>query len=463
MDRTGVSLIRALKNFFKDRFDLHSDMERDTTTIAEITKGVEFRGTNLWILIFAIFIASIGLNVNSTAVVIGAMLISPLMGPIMGVGLGAGINDVSLINKSVRNLLIAAGMSILTSWLYFSITPLREAQSELLARTYPTLWDVLIALFGGLAGIVAGSRSSKSNAIPGVAIATALMPPLCTAGYGLANLNWYYFLGALFLFLINSVFISLSTFMIVRFLKYPRKTFDSVRVERRVKFYITFFVVITVVPSAYLAYNLVKQTIFQENARAFIAQEFRFADTQVIGSQTNYSQEGNTIDLTLYGKPLEATLLNKIESNMENYGLYKCQLIVHQGYDDDSEDQAKAFEEITQSMRFKIVEDLYKKNEELVASKDNKIKLLEDELLRLKAKDYPIDDISAELRVQYPTLTSLAISNAEIFDPAENKMDTTCFALLSFSKKPRSSDLKKIEEWIAVRTKNKQVEVIFRD
>lgn len=463
MDRSGTNLTKALRAFFKERFDLHSDKERYSTTIAEMTKGVEFKGTNLWILIFAIFIASIGLNVNSTAVIIGAMLISPLMGPIMGLGLGAGINDFSLITKSVRNLSVAVVMSILTSALYFFITPLHEAESELLARTYPTLWDVLIALFGGLAGIVAGSRKEKSNAIPGVAIATALMPPLCTAGYGLAHLNWYYFVGALFLFLINSVFIGLSTFLIVRFLKFPRKKFEDPSVERRVKFYITFFVVITVVPSSFLAYNLVRSTIFQQNANTFIDQEFRFADTQVISQETTFTRDERIIDLTLYGKPLEAQELDLIKSKMVNYGLTECQLVVHQGYKDDSNDQAKAFEEITQNMRFEIIEDLYKKNEELVASKDNKIKLLEDELLRLKAKDYPIDDISAELQVQYPTLTSLSISNAEIFNPAENKVDTTCFALLSFSKKPRSSDMKKIEEWIAVRTKNKQVEVIFRD
>lgn len=205
-------LIRTLL-YLRDRFDLEEGKEDELETIDYISKNVEFKGANLWILIFAIFVASIGLNVNSTAVIIGAMLISPLMGPIMGIGLAAGINDFELLKRSFRNLGVAVFIAILTSTVYFYITPIHDAQSELLARTEPTVWDVLIALFGGLAGIIAGSRKEKSNAVPGVAIATALMPPLCTAGYGLATGNLYYFIGAFYLFFINSVFISLSTYL----------------------------------------------------------------------------------------------------------------------------------------------------------------------------------------------------------------------------------------------------------
>ncbi|MCB0614144.1 MAG: DUF389 domain-containing protein, partial [Phaeodactylibacter sp.] len=205
---TASSIVRDLRLFLKDRFNLDDDKASEQETIEDIKKGVVFRGANLWILMFAIMVASVGLNVNSPAVIIGAMLISPLMGPIMGIGLGVGINDLELIVKAMRNLAIAVVISVLTSAAYFWISPLNDAQSELLARTSPTLWDVLIALFGGLAGIVAGSRKEKSNAIPGVAIATALMPPLCTAGFGLATAQWSYFFGAFYLFFINSVFIS---------------------------------------------------------------------------------------------------------------------------------------------------------------------------------------------------------------------------------------------------------------
>ena len=214
-------ILALLFVFIKDRFNLSHDQEDCQSTIMAIEKGVDFRGINVWTLVFAIFIASIGLNVNSTAVIIGAMLISPLMGPIMGLGLSVGINDFTLLKKSLRNMIIAVVISIVTSTIYFYISPLNDAQSELLSRTTPTIYDVLIALFGGFAGIVAGSSKEKGTVIPGVAIATALMPPLCTAGFGIATGHLYYFVGAAYLFFINAVMISLSTFLFVRFLKFP--------------------------------------------------------------------------------------------------------------------------------------------------------------------------------------------------------------------------------------------------
>lgn len=228
-----LRLIVLLREIIHDRFNLEEDKASEDEIIENVKKGIEFKGMNLWVLIFAIFIASIGLNVNSTAVIIGAMLISPLMGPIMGIGLGIGINDFELIKKSYKNLGVAVLISVITSTFYFLITPLSDAQSELLARTTPTIWDVFIALFGGLAGIVAATRKSISNVIPGVAIATALMPPLCTAGYGLATGTLSYFLGAMYLFFINSVFISLATYLIVRFTKFHKKEFlDPLREKK---------------------------------------------------------------------------------------------------------------------------------------------------------------------------------------------------------------------------------------
>ena len=202
----------SLRRFLRDRFDLGEDSALQDEVVDNICRGVDFRGTNLWVLIFATFVASLGLNVNSTAVIIGAMLISPLMGPIMGMGLSVGINDFDLLKRSVRNFGFMVLVSILTSTLYFVVSPLSGAQSDLLARTVPTTYDVLIAFFGGLAGIVAQSRRDRtSTVIPGVAIATALMPPLCTAGYGLATLQLNYFLGAFYLFFINTVFIAIAS------------------------------------------------------------------------------------------------------------------------------------------------------------------------------------------------------------------------------------------------------------
>jgi len=193
-------ILTAISRFIKDRFSLDEDKADEALIIESIDRNVHFKGTNLWTLIFAILIASIGLNVNSTAVIIGAMLISPLMGPIMGIGLGIGIIDFDLMKRGIKNLMIAALLSIITSFLYFSLSPLHEARTEILARTTPSIWDVLIAFFGGMAGIIAGTRKEKSNILPGVAIATALMPPLCTAGFGLATGEVYYFFGAIYLF-----------------------------------------------------------------------------------------------------------------------------------------------------------------------------------------------------------------------------------------------------------------------
>ncbi|MCB0540275.1 MAG: TIGR00341 family protein, partial [Bacteroidetes bacterium] len=270
MDRIFV----AIRLFLRERFTFDDDKDNEFEIVNSIRKSVAFKGTNLWLLIFAILIASVGLNVNSTAVVIGAMLISPLMGPIMGLGLGAGINDLDLVSKSTKNLLVAVIFSIITSALYFFITPIQEAQSELLARTSPTFWDVLIALFGGLAGVIAGSSKDKGNAIPGVAIATALMPPLCTAGYGLATFNLNYFFGALYLFFINSVMIGASTYVIVQFLRFKKAEYLDAQKAKMVNRVIYLLVALTVIPSIYFGYNIVKQSAFELNANNFIKTEF---------------------------------------------------------------------------------------------------------------------------------------------------------------------------------------------
>lgn len=229
------SLGSSFKSFLSSLSEILNitDNAQREITIEGIKRDIDFKGFNVWILILAIFIASIGLNVNSTAVIIGAMLISPLMGPIMGVGLSIGINDLFTLKRSLRSFGIAVIVSLVTSTLYFSITPLSDAQSELLARTQPNLLDVFIAFFGGLAGILAGSRKEKNNVVPGVAIATALMPPLCTAGYGIGTGQWNYFLGAFYLFLINSIFIAIATSLVVRYLKFPLTELPDKRTERK--------------------------------------------------------------------------------------------------------------------------------------------------------------------------------------------------------------------------------------
>ena len=255
------------------RLSLTEDKAEDSVIDDRIRGNIGMHGSNLWILMFAIFVASVGLNVNSTAVIIGAMLISPLMGPIMGIGYGAGINDFVLIRTAFKNLAIATLIALLTSTLYFLISPLDTAQSELLARTTPTAWDVLIGFFGGLAGIVGATRKEISNVIPGVAIATALMPPLCTAGFGLATGHWSYFFGAFYLYTINFVFIALSAFLVVRAFSVAKKKYVDPDIAKRAQRYIMIIVIATILPSSYLAYQLVGEEVF-EIKKIFVSKKY---------------------------------------------------------------------------------------------------------------------------------------------------------------------------------------------
>lgn len=296
---------QKLLEFLHERFDLSLDTEDYNKTIESIKAGVPFRGTNLWVLIFAIFVASIGLNTNSTAVIIGAMLISPLMGPIMGVGLGLGIYDFNLVKKALYNLAIATAIAMFTSFIYFYISPISDAQSEILARTRPSLYDVLIALFGGLAGIVASTRKEKGNVIPGVAIATALMPPLCTAGYGLATGQWNFFAGAFYLYLINCVFICLATLLIVRYLKYPHYSFVDEKTEKRIQRIISIILLGMLIPSIWLAFNLVMENRFENAANKFIEEFIETESTLVIEKTINYKSDSSLIELTLLGDPID--------------------------------------------------------------------------------------------------------------------------------------------------------------
>ncbi|WP_373522071.1 TIGR00341 family protein [Aquiflexum sp.] len=439
--------------FFKDRFDLHEGKEDELETIDYIKKNVEFKGANLWILIFAIFVASVGLNVNSTAVIIGAMLISPLMGPIMGIGLAAGINDFELLKKSMKNLGIAVLISILTSTIYFSFTPLDDAQSELLARTEPTIWDVLIALFGGLAGIVAGSRKEKSNAIPGVAIATALMPPLCTAGYGLATGNLYYFFGAFYLFFINSVFISLSTYLIVRFMKFPKKEFMDRKREKTVRSYITLFTLLTIIPSVYLAYNIVKRTFWEKSVKQFISTEFDLPRTQIIASTLLYDSDSSVIEISLIGERIEEEEIIRIKKRLDAFKLTNTHLYLKQSGDSGTD---------MNLLRSDILKDLYERNELLIQDKDQKINLLERELSEYSRSSNQVVDLAKEAKIHYPNLENFTVNRAIMANLKEDRQDTLLLAFAKFKQTPSKQEKQRFEQWLKIRTKADTVSLIIQ-
>lgn len=319
-------LINKLINFV----DLHKGEDDKKKVLENIIGNISFRGSNLWILACAIVIASVGLNVNSTAVIIGAMLISPLMGPIVGAGFGLGMYDFELVKKSIKNLAIATIVSLIVSTLYFYASPFKEVQSELLARTSPNIYDVLIAFFGGLVGVIAVTRVEKGNPIPGVAIATALMPPLCTAGYGLATGNYLFFGGALYLYTINCVFICIATFIIVKFLKYPIAKQIDLKHQKQVKQGITALLLIMIIPSVYFAYRLFDEKKYIQQTEEFIEKEFPQKEYTLIYKKTDYNTNPKIIQLAFLSKKFSPIEIKSFNQKLKEYDLKNTQLLIKQ-------------------------------------------------------------------------------------------------------------------------------------
>ncbi|RYY24356.1 MAG: TIGR00341 family protein [Sphingobacteriaceae bacterium] len=437
-------LLKRTQDFVAHRFNLQEDKADEEVIIGAIKKNITFKGVNLWALVFAIFIASIGLNVNSTAVIIGAMLISPIMGPVMGIGLGIGTNDLELVKKGAKNLLLATVISIIASTIYFAISPLHQAQSELLARTSPSIWDVFIAFFGGMAGMVAASRKERSNVVPGVAIATALMPPLCTAGFGLATGNWYFFLGALYLYFINSVFIAIATFLMARYLKMSKKQFKNSGIERRVTRYMMVIVVITILPSILMAFRIVDKSIFETNARKFVDEQFVFQKTQVVSRSYNYSSNNKSIDLLLIGEDLDKTAIDSLTRNLAAYKLKGIKLNIRQGL---NAKQQIDFSQIKAS----ILEDVFSN-------------IPKTDTTNTTSNTAIITDtaVLVELKVLYPAIRSFGSSNMIIHQANTFKADTTKVAVADFSRTLKRADVSKLQAWLRARYQSGNIKLVVQ-
>ncbi|EKT85820.1 DUF389 domain-containing protein [Leptospira santarosai] len=388
-------LLSPLFEFVDSLFHIRNDTD-ENGTIESIKRGVNFSGSALWILIFAIFIASIGLNINSTAVIIGAMLISPLMGPIMGAGLALGIYDFELLKKSLRNLAVMTLLSLFTSAIYFLISPLSDAQSELLARTSPTIYDVLIAFIGGATGIVAGSRKDKiSNAIPGVAIATALMPPLCTAGYGLANWNLKFFFGAFYLYLINSVFIGISTLIFVRYLKFTRTVYTDPAVDKKIYRYVYLVSICLILPSLYFAYDIVVDSSFKRNAKNYLENHFTFEKSKILSANVVRKSGEKKIEVTIVGEALSEDVLSQLKTLLPKYGLEGTELKIIQSGSAEHKNPGN----------LSLETGVGSKNQE------EKIQLLENELRTLKDKDHLVQSVAKEINVLFPSVESFSFGD----------------------------------------------------
>ncbi|WCL49148.1 DUF389 domain-containing protein [Leptospira sp. GIMC2001] len=424
-------------DYIRDLFQIKLGTDQKGT-IEYITSAAEFKGISVWTLIFAIFIASIGLNTNSTAVIIGAMLISPLMGPIMGIGLSLGIYDFDLLKKSFRNFLVMTVISICTSTLYFFISPLTEADSELLARTYPTIYDVLIALFGGLTGIVASSRKNRmSNAIPGVAIATALMPPLCTAGFGIANGNPKYFAGALYLYIINSVFICVSTWFIVSYLGFRSVEYVNQETKKRIQKYIYIISFTIIIPSIYMAYDVISQSNFRKNANQFIQSNFNLPKTKILTTNIVRNPRNKSIDVTLIGEPISEELIGHIKSKLSQYGLEDVELNIIQN--SDSEKLSKAMN----VNRNEVLDNL--------KTKDEKIRYLEAELSNMKDTEKMIPKVAKEINILFPEIESISFGDLLVQSTDNFSNQKSVSILIKWKNKVADIQIKRVELYLKSR------------
>jgi len=430
-----------------EKFKLHNDKENYPTVVEAIKTGVVFQGTNLWVLIFAIFVASLGLNVNSTAVIIGAMLISPLMGPIMGIGLGIGINDFTLFRLAFHNYAVATVVALTTSTLFFLVSPLNDAHSEILARTSPNIYDVLIALFGGLAGILATSSKLKGNVITGVAIATALMPPLCTAGYGLATFQFNFFFGAFYLYIINTVFIALATFIMVRVLEFPLKSHETAAKEKKARWIGWLTVLSTLLPSLYFGYDIVQQNRFTKNASDFIANEAHFPNDYLLNKKID--PKSREILLVFGGQEIPAEDINQLKSKLGQYHLEKAQLEIKQGFaylnSQENSQQSDQFNQLTATLD----------------ASEQQLRILKKVADSISTQQKLYEQVYTEIKVQYPQLSSAIISpTIQVSDSV--KWQNNFVVMLTLPSELSRVDKIKLQKWLEARLKKDSVNLVLQ-
>ncbi len=454
-------LLGSTKKFLWELLDIRTNTDQQATKEA-IIADIPFKGHTSWILICSIFIASIGLNANSTAVVIGAMLISPLMGPILGIGMSIGINDIDTLKRSLKNFGVMVVLSVLTAFLFFKFFPLRDESSELLARTAPDIRDVLIAFFGGLALVIARAKKGTiASVIFGVAIATALMPPLCTVGFGLAIGNWDYAAGAMYLFTINTIFIALATFLVIKLLRFPMVRYVNSQRRRFIARMASLVAILVMVPAGFTFYNVFQQSLFRKDATRFVKEkiapyqfsgEGRFLDNL---TDIEFNEGKNSlVEVVFMGnETIPDNIISTWKTQMTEYPkLNGTTLNVVQGSKNEAGDQLK------------YVNELYESQKNQLSSKDEKISFLESELMRLNkgtAGQIPFPEISLEAKTNYENLDRLAYSYMISTDFA--KTDTIPVFEVTWKKEAKpfqtEKDIKKLHEWLKLRLQNKNLQI----
>ncbi len=448
LKKSAKHFAKSVGNFIKDRLSI-LDNAQPEQTIQGIERDIDFKGFNLWILIPAILIASIGLNANSTAVIIGAMLISPLMGPIIGLGLSIGINDLVMLRRSLRNLGIAIVVSIITSSLFFFLIPINDASSELLARTQPDIRDVFIAFFGGFAGILAGSRKEKSNVIPGVAIATALMPPLCTAGYGIATLQFEYFLGASYLFLINAFFIALAAVLVTRYLRFPPKKFIDKKLRQRARLWLVLTVIVMIVPASVIFVRLVQNTIFLQKVNQFVEEEISYGESTIVKKDIVITDSTSYVNLVIFGEIIPDENIEVWQNNL-NKLVNNTTLHIYQGTDKEGVPEVG-----------KLV-DLYTNTQNQIASKEQTIQKLEETLKGYQREVLPTSLID-EIKINYPEVMAIKMGRILYTDFSQAKTIVYPHFYVKWAPTmPDSTEIRRslqLERWLSARLQEDSVNV----
>ena len=441
----------TVREFLKTTLNLTNDVDIQAAS-ENIRKNIPFRGPNVYILFVAIIIASVGLNVNSIPVIIGAMLISPLMGPITGLGLGLGTNDRELVLFSIKNLLVMVGISLLAATLYFILTPLEiDNPTELLARTRPTIYDVFIALFGGLAGVLETARKEKGTVISGVAIATALMPPLCTVGYGIANLSWQYTIGALFLFSINCIFIAMAAYLMAKFLKFPVKTVE----QHRTRYFILSYglVILLAATSIFTGYNVIRENDFTKLANRFVKKNQNIGKTYIYDSQVNIDSKPYMLELRLAGETLDEDTKEMLLRDAENYGIMRSQIVIHE----DATVQVDRFNET------EIVKNLMATNASNVQVRDDSIKVLNAQIAHYKQQELPAKQLAEELQVQLPSITRLTLARGTALEQNVVMSEEQVVVVAHCSEMPSEEEKTRVYDWLKVRLQIEGLEIIFEE
>ncbi|WP_299399364.1 DUF389 domain-containing protein [uncultured Gelidibacter sp.] len=438
----------SIKTFFSELLDFREDTDRDAT-LAAIKGDIPFKGATAWILICSIFVASIGLNANSTAVVIGAMLISPLMGPILGVGLSIAINDIDTLKRSLVNLVIMIVLSLTTAFLFFKFFPLSEDTSELLGRVKPDIRDVMIAFFGGLALIIARTKKGTiASVIFGVAIATALMPPLCTAGYGLAKGNFPYFFGAMYLFTINTIFIALATFIVVKILGFPMLKYANSAKRKRTSRIATIVAIVVMIPAMITFIDVWKQSKFENEARAFIKNELEglphadYIKSNAVPRFSNVKGEPSVLEFNSFGlDQIPETTISVLRSRLNDYpALANAKLIFNQN-------RSKNMDNLRymSQLRYRDSLDLLSQSQKIVFLEDKVRKLAKYEALQI-----PFEDLTKEVKINYENIDRLSYSS--VISSNFKKLDTIAEFTVQWNKKVKEDEINKeqakLERWL---------------